>query len=121
MTAKAFSILLVTVLVLGVALGGAFTGGYALGKNADPAETSLSQSLRPPSGFQAGGQARAGQRQGEPEAGSTQTGADRGADSQSASSADRSDRRELPMGLRRRAKLPQMKDRNQAGIKRFSA
>ena len=106
MTAKAFSILLVTVLVLGVALGGAFTGGYALGKNADPVETPLSQSLRPSSGFQAGGQARAGQRQGEPEAGSAQTGADRGADSQSASSADRSDRRGAADGSEEAGEAP---------------
>ena len=69
MTTKAFSILLLTTLVLGVALGGAFAGGYALGKSGEAAQPPESQSLRPPTGGQAAGQgagrARAGQAQNE--------------------------------------------------------
>ena len=69
MTTKAFSILLLTTLVLGVALGGAFAGGYALGKSGEAAQPPESQSLRPPTAGQAAGQAagraRAGQAQNE--------------------------------------------------------
>ena len=69
MTTKAFSILLLTTLVLGVALGGAFAGGYALGKSGEAAQPPESQSLRPLTGGQAAGQgagrARAGQAQNE--------------------------------------------------------
>ena len=69
MTTKAFSILLLTTLVLGVALGGAFAGGFALGRSGEAAQTPESQSLRPPTGGQAAGQAagraRAGQAQSE--------------------------------------------------------
>ena len=69
MTTKAFSILLLTTLVLGVALGGAFAGGYALGKSGQAAQPPESQSLRPPTGGQAAGQGagrtRAGQAQNE--------------------------------------------------------
>ena len=52
MTTKAFSILLLASLVMGVALGGAFAGGVALGKNGGPDQGQGSSSLRPPSGFQ---------------------------------------------------------------------
>ena len=69
MTTKAFSILLLTTLVLGVALGGAFAGGFALGRNGEAVQTPESQSLRPPTGGQAAAQAagrvKAGQAQGE--------------------------------------------------------
>ena len=69
MTTKAFSILLLTTLVLGVALGGAFAGGYALGRSGETAQPPESQSLRPPTAGQAAGQAagraRAGQAQNE--------------------------------------------------------
>ena len=69
MTTKAFSILLLTTLVLGVALGGAFAGGYALGRSGEAAQPPESQSLRPPTGGlaagQAAGRARAGQAQSE--------------------------------------------------------
>ena len=69
MTTKAFSILLLTTLVLGVALGGAFAGGFTLGRSGQAAQTPESQSLRPPTGGQAAGQAagraRAGQAQSE--------------------------------------------------------
>ena len=69
MTTKAFSILLLTTLVLGVALGGAFAGGYALGKSGEAVQPPESQSLRPPTAGQAAGQAagraRAGQAQNE--------------------------------------------------------
>ena len=69
MTTKAFSILLLTTLVLGVALGGAFAGGFALGRSGEAVQPPESQSLRPPTGgqaaAQAAGRARAGQAQSE--------------------------------------------------------
>ena len=65
MTTKALSILLLTTLVLGVALGGAFAGGYALGKSGEAVQPPESQSLRPPTGGQAAGRTRAGQAQNE--------------------------------------------------------
>ena len=59
MTTKAFSILLMTTLVLGVALGGAFAGGFALGRSGEAVQPPESQSLRPPTAGQAAGRARA--------------------------------------------------------------
>ncbi len=63
MTTKAFSILLLTTLVLGVALGGAFAGGFALGRSGEAVQPPESQSLRPPTAGQAAGRSRAGQAQ----------------------------------------------------------
>ena len=69
MTTKAFSILLLTSLVLGAALGGAFAGGFALGRNSEPVQPPESQSLRPPTGGLAGGQAEGRARPGQAQAG----------------------------------------------------
>ena len=60
MTSKAFSILLLATLVLGVALGGTFASGFALGKGRAPEQGQGSASLRP----SGGGQAPGGQREG---------------------------------------------------------
>ena len=63
MTTKAFSILLLTTLVLGVALGGAFAGGFALGRSGEAVQPPESRSLRPPTAGQAAGRSRGGQAQ----------------------------------------------------------
>ncbi len=68
MTTKAFSILLLTTLVLGVALGGAYAGGFALGRNSEAVQPPESQSLRPPTGGQAAGQAAGRARPGQAQA-----------------------------------------------------
>ena len=58
MTGRAFFILLMAALVLGVSLGAAFAGGFALGRNqgGDTVQGTLAQ--RPPTGFGGGAEAR---------------------------------------------------------------
>lgn len=64
MTSKAFSILLLFSLVLGIALGAAFAGGFALGKSRGLDQSQGSASLRPPSDFQGEGSRDGGRESG---------------------------------------------------------
>ena len=90
MTTKAFSILLLTTLVLGVALGGAFAGGFALGRNSEAVQPPESQSLRPPTGGQAAGQAAGRARPGQAQAESGEVAVRTGSVPEQAGAADSS-------------------------------